>query len=297
MKKNIIFLSFFLLLNSYIFAKEIYFYKVQNYCVEYKGEEYKVIRSFYEKKKPFVLAVNTNSLKTDIFKKGFEDKKVVCKDSKFLQLLRCSCSSSHPLVNDGIRSFKYGLYLTTDMCPSSQKGYEREFYKEVIKRFANPVPITIFVTKRWIKSHKSAFKELKRWDEEGKLAITWGNHTAYHFYKRGLPISQNFVLYRHEHLKDDVLELEKYLIENGVTPSVFFRFPGLVSNKKAVKIIEELSLVILGSDAWIAKNEMPKDGSIILVHGNKNEHIGIKKLLKYFKTIDSEELYPVESAF
>jgi len=284
-------------LQEILISSEVSFYKVKDYCVEYQGEEYKVIREFFKDKKPFVLAVNTNSLKTYLYKKSFEDKKVDCKDSKFLQLLKSSTCSPYPLVNDGIRSFKYGLYLTTDMCPSSKKGYEREFYKEVIKRFANPVPITIFVTKRWIKSHKKAFKELKRWDEEGKLAITWGNHTAYHFYKKGLPIKQNFVLFRHEHLKEDVLELEKYLVQNGVVPSVFFRFPGLVSNANVIKDIEKLSLVVVGSDAWIAKNQYPKDGSIILVHGNKNEHIGIKKLLNYFKKSNRYELSPIQNAF
>jgi len=119
-------------------------------------------------------------------------------------------------------SFRYGIYLTVDMCPSSKKGYERDFFKKLIEKFANPVPLTLFVTKRWIVKHPKEFSELKRWDSEGKLAITWGNHTAYHFYKRGLALEQNFVLYRHEHFEDDVLELEKFLIQSGVVPSVFF---------------------------------------------------------------------------
>jgi len=38
-------------------------------------------------------------------------------------------------------------------------------------------------------------------------------------------------------------------------------------------------LIPVGSNAWLAKGEEPKDGSIILVHGNSNEHSGIEKAM------------------
>jgi len=297
MKKKSFFLLFFLLFSSSLFGVDISSYKVKNYCIEYDSDEYKVIRDFFMDKKKYLLAVNSSTLKTTLIKKDKPLQMVSCKESKYKKLLNKSYSYPYPLINDGIVSFKYGLYLTVDLCPSSKHGYEREFFKSIIKRFANPVPVAIFITKRWIKRHKKEFNELKRWQKEGKLAITWGNHTAYHFYKKGLKIRQNFVLYKHEHFVDDVLEMEKFLLKNQVIPSAFFRFPGLVSNKKVIKDIKKLSLIVVGSDAWIAKGQVPKDGSIILVHGNKNEHQGIKKVLKYFSTIQNQALYPVESAF
>ena len=268
-------------------------YKSVSFCLNIKNDEFYVLRSFYEKDMKKYLVVDTNSLKTSIINEK-KIKKVKCSNSsKYKKMLSKASKKPYPLINDGITHFRYGLYLTTDLCPSSKKGYEREFYKFLVDSFVNPVPITIFITKRWILKHKKEFKELKRWQESGELDITWGNHTAYHFYKKGIPYRQNFVLNHHEHLKDDVLELEKYLLENGVIPSVFFRFPGLISNKKVIKSIKSLGLITIGSDAWIAKNEYPKEGSIILVHGNKNEHRGIAKLLKIFKQKRLKELYPL----
>lgn len=38
-------------------------------------------------------------------------------------------------------------------------------------------------------------------------------------------------------------------------------------------------MIDLGADAWLAKGEEPKEGSLILVHGNSNEHAGIEKMM------------------
>jgi len=287
-------LSLFFLFTATLKASCVSEYKSVSYCIEYDTQKYKVIRSFKQNGQDKILVVDSDTLHTYIF----DDqpfKKVKCSNSRYEQLLQSSSSFPYPLTNDGITHFKYGLYLTVDFCPSSKCGYERGFFKSLIKNLPNPVPVTLFMTKRWIKRHKSAFCELKRWANEGKLDITWGNHTAYHFYKKGLPISQNFVLCRHIHLKSDVLELEKYLIQNGVTPSVFFRFPGLVSNKKAVKEVSSLSLIMIGSDSWIAKCQQPKDGSIVLVHGNKNEHLGIYMFLQYLHKYNHDELFSLRN--
>jgi len=266
-----------------LFAGEVSEYKTESYCISYEDQEFKVIRSFKKDGDKKLLVVHGDTLQTYIFDNS-SYKKVECSNSKYDNFLKISVKPPYPLTNDGISNFKVGVYLTVDLCPSSKRGYEREFFKTLIKRFPNPVPVTIFVTKRWMLKHKESFLELKRWDEEGKLDITWGNHTAYHFYKKGLPIEQNFVLCKHMHLKSDVLDLEKFLIENGVVPSVFFRFPGLVSNKKVINDIASLSLITIGSNSWIAKNQPPKEGSIVLVHGNKNEPLGVKLLVKYLKT-------------
>ena len=67
------------------------------------------------------------------------------------------------------------------------------------------------------------------------------------------------------------------------------RFPGLVSDAKIrEKIIDKYSLIFIGSDAWLAKGEIPRNGSIILIHGNKNEPLGIQKANQYLKDKDEK---------
>jgi hypothetical protein len=70
------------------------------------------------------------------------------------------------------------------------------------------------------------------------------------------------------------------MLERGLTPSVFFRFPGLVSDEKLFHIITSFGLIPVGSDAWLAKNQWPKNGSIVLVHATGNEIIGIQRFLR-----------------
>jgi hypothetical protein len=38
-------------------------------------------------------------------------------------------------------------------------------------------------------------------------------------------------------------------------------------------------LIPVGSDAWLAKKQKPESGSIVLIHGNGNEPLGITKFL------------------
>jgi peptidoglycan/xylan/chitin deacetylase (PgdA/CDA1 family) len=184
------------------------------------------------------------------------------------------------LQNDGITHAHRGLYLSTDLCPSSKKGFERRLYEALIRHFPHPVPVTLFITKRWLEGHPAAFEWLKNRDKNGELAITWGNHTAWHHYHPGKPLNENFVLSPEENLTADVLTLEKSLLEHGVTPSVFFRFPGLVSDRRAFQTVTGLGLITIGSNAWLAKGQKPKEGSIILVHGNRNEPKGVAIFLK-----------------
>ena len=73
------------------------------------------------------------------------------------------------------------------------------------------------------------------------------------------------------------------MIDNGLCPSVFFRFPGLVSDQELVRRVIGYGLITVGSDAWLAKNQAASQGSIVLVHGNGNEPIGIEKFLGLVK--------------
>jgi hypothetical protein len=76
-------------------------------------------------------------------------------------------------------------------------------------------------------------------------------------------------------LDTEILLTEQYLLEHNQTPSVFFRFPGLVSNTMLLNQLKKFGLIPLSADAWLAKDEPITPGGIVLVHGNGNEHSGI----------------------
>ncbi len=251
-----------------------------------------VIRSFLLDGKSKRLVVDTDTLQASI------DNPVrtighPCHGSRYTRLLTQSAVAPWPISNDGITHQHSGMSITTDLCPSSKQGFERRLYKALIHHFKNPVPVTLFITKRWIDKHPTELKQFQAWQQKGKLAITWGNHTAYHHYHPGKPLEHNFVLSPEEHLTDDILTLEKSLIEHGITPSVFFRFPGLVSDKHAIETVTGLGLIPIGTDAWIAKGQRPKAGSIVLLHGNKNEPKGVDMFLKMVQKGKVRQLSPL----
>lgn len=47
---------------------------------------------------------------------------------------------------------------------------------------------------------------------------------------------------------------------------------------KKIKL-QKFGLIPVGADAWLAMDQLPHSGSIILVHGNSNEPQGIKKIM------------------
>ena len=94
-----------------------------------------------------------------------------------------------------------------------------------------------------------------------------------------------------------MLATEQLLIENGLTPSPFFRFPGLVADAGLLTRLRQLWLIPIGSDAWLAKGEVPVNGSFILVHGNGNEPQGVRKLLSLMHGRGFPRLLPLREAF
>jgi len=254
------------------------------YCIK---PDTLVLRKFQINSKK-LLIVNTNTLKTKIIK--FTPNKTSCDTTtKYFKLLNYPSK----FQDAGITSSNK-ITLTIDFCPSSKKGFDDKIFTFIIKKYKNPVPVTLFMTSLWAKHHKKEFLTLQKWQKEGKLDITWGNHTATHPYKRYLPLKKNFVLIKGYNLKQDTLDMEKFYIENNITPSIFFRFPGLISNQKTINQIKMLGLITIGSNTWLAKGEKIKNNSIILIHGNKNEERGVKIFLKDIKKIHT--LSPLSSS-
>jgi hypothetical protein len=179
------------------------------------------------------------------------------------------------------------VFITIDLCPSSKTGFDKNLFLEIIKyaKKRNIEPnIAIAISYSFYKNHKSEFQEIMKWIKNKELNVVFINHSYEHFYDKNIKDNQkNFMLYNIKNAKEDILKNELFLLNMGILPSVFFRFPGLVYNNDIMEILQSLKLIPVGSSFWVAKkneNEVLKSGDIILLHGNKNEELGVKKFIK-----------------
>ena len=174
-----------------------------------------------------------------------------------------------------------GVVLTIDLCPSL-RPLDRKLFRAILANFEpeeKPVPLGIAITGVWMLEHPIDLAWLRQLERDREIAVTWINHSFHHRYAPELPLSKNFLLEAGTDPDAEVLKTEAAMIENGLLPSVFFRFPGLVSDAALVRRVVSYGLIPVGSDAWLAKGQAPSSGSIVLVHGNGNEPIGIEKFL------------------
>jgi hypothetical protein len=177
------------------------------------------------------------------------------------------------LENAGLtRGERGGEYLSGDLCPS-RKPMDRDFLATLE---GNDTPIALSISGLWLLHHFQDYRWLLDAQAKGALAITWINHTYTHPYHKGVAENANFLLLPGVDADSEILETERLLIANGQTPSLFFRFPGLVSSSPLMQAVRRNHLISLGADAWLALNQKPRDGSVILVHPNGNEELGLK---------------------
>ncbi|MFZ5443889.1 MAG: polysaccharide deacetylase [Myxococcota bacterium] len=173
-----------------------------------------------------------------------------------------------------------GVVLTVDLCPS-HRHFDFRITRELLDVFGpeeRPVPVAFSVSGVWLVEHEDDLAKLKALDGNA-LAITWINHSMHHRYAPGAPLTRNFLLEPGTDARREVLDAEVAMLEHGLTPSVFFRFPGLVSEPALVELVSALGLISVGSDAWLAKGERPGPGSVVLIHGNGNEPRGVDDFL------------------
>lgn len=204
------------------------------------------------------------------------------------------------LANAGLThsmSEKKGFFLTVDMCPSI-KPFEKDFFLQLVsleKAKKTAFPIAISMSGLWMLNHKQEFNWLLQMKKENKLNIIWVNHTFSHLYFNDLRLRDNFLQFFQTNLESEILTPEILLIQKKQSPSVFIRFPGLIADKSVMQAMLHYGLIPLGSDAWLAQNQQPKNGSVILVHGNSNEHVGIEKVMLYLKDPHNSWL-PIQEA-
>ncbi len=173
-------------------------------------------------------------------------------------------------------------FLSADMCPSKSE-FDLDFFK-VAAGAEHGFPIILFVSGEWINFHKESFDYLKELGDDGIINILWGNHTYKHLYKKDVPVNANFLKLPDIDPISDITDNEILFLYKGLGFPVFFRFPGLIADKKLATAVYELGLIPLASDSWLAKGEGYRDGSILLIHANGNEKAGIKKAIELIKS-------------
>ena len=166
-----------------------------------------------------------------------------------------------------------GDFVTGDLCPS-QRPLDRTFFMAL--EAASPrAPVALSISGLWLIDHFDDFRWLVDQRNSGALDILWIDHTYHHPYHRKLPDDANFLLSKGVDPEEEILGVERLLVANGETPSLFFRFPGLVSSDPLMQAVSQFHLVTLGADAWLALGQKPERGSIVLVHPNGNEPKGL----------------------
>lgn len=273
------------------------------------------IRMYYLGKKPYLLLVNPYTFKTEIAPVSSISLKKIpqmnglnyyirylpleVKNTPYVKALIRYTSPPYPLQNYGIAEANHlvkGVFLTVDMCPS-RKSFEGAFFHYLVmqtKQTRQIVPLGVAISGLWATHHQKEFAWLLKQEKLNNLHITWIDHSFHHPYYMGVPLRENFLLTPSTNISHEILDTEKLLITHGQIPSVFFRFPGLVSSKCLVLELRQFGLIPIASNAWLAKGQTPKLGSIILVHGNGNEPEGVKL---FMKEKNKFQLLPLNQAF
>jgi len=173
---------------------------------------------------------------------------------------------------------KDGSFITGDLCPS-RKPLDRDLV-EVLKGIGPQTPVAFAISGLWLTRHATDFQWLREQARSSALKITWVNHSYHHPYLPGRPEANNYLLMPGFDPQSEILDTERLLIANGETPSIFFRFPGLVSDAALVELVRRDHLVVLGADGWLVFAPPLRPGAILLIHPNGNEHPGLRLFVK-----------------
>ena len=179
-----------------------------------------------------------------------------------------------------------GITLTVDLCPS-HKALDRIIFTQLItefKKIEQPVPIALSITGRWMLTHADDLNWLKELINNKQIDVTWVDHSYNHHFSPTAPLRTNFLLEPGTDMNFEILGTELAMLKHGLLPSVFFRFPGLVSDQQVVDKVLAYGIIPVGSDAWLAKGQQPSAGSIVLIHGNGNEPLGVADFIKLLKS-------------
>jgi hypothetical protein len=277
--------------------------KIENYRVYYGWakrfpQDWVVLRRFENAGREYMLMVNPQTLETKVDEpKYYQVKALAMKalrdmfsSSPYQKALakaeRQSVSTQDAGIEMGMPK-ETGISLTADLCPS-HRPLDKKIFTDLFTEFQKvekPAPIALSITGIWMRQHPKDLDWLKMMERNHEIYITWINHSFNHRVSKSLPLKENFLLEPGTDISFEVLETEKAMLKNGLQPSVFFRFPGLVSDQQLVdKITADFGLIPIGTDAWLAKGQQPQAGSIVLIHGNGNEPVGVTDFINLLKS-------------
>lgn len=271
---------------------EVYYGWAHNY-----PQDWIVLRRFENRNKEYYLLVNPQTLQTKVNESSFyqvkpmtlAETRVSFKNTPYEKAIRMAEKQSVNIQDAGIERgipTEAGISLTADLCPS-HKPLDRRIFTTMFtefKKVEKPAPIALSVSGLWMLNHKEDLEWLKQLRDEGEIRITWVNHSYNHRVSKTAPLKENFLLEPGTDISYEVLATEQLTLKNGLVPSAFFRFPGLVSDQQLVYKITDFGLIPIGSDAWLAKGQQPNAGSIVLIHGNGNEPVGVTDFIKLLQS-------------
>jgi hypothetical protein len=171
--------------------------------------------------------------------------------------------------------------VSVDLC-WSLRPLEKTFLTNLpsMMLHAGGAPATIFVSGRWIEQHPTEMEMLVGLEQEQGAELIWGLHSWVHPKAGGFMNDLSVAAVR-----EDTLRLERKLLEWGIVPTVYYRFPGLIHDTARLTAILDLDLLPIDCESWVALQggghpfgNPTQDGSILLIHGNGNEPTGIARL-------------------
>ena len=276
--------------------------KIGNYKVYYGWahnypQDWMILRRFDNEGRNYLLMVNPQTLETKINESSFyqikpmtmEQAREFFKSTPYQKALSKAEKQSVNIQDAGIESGipkQTGISLTADLCPS-HRPLDKRIFTDIFtefKKVERPVPIALSITGIWMRQHPQDLAWLKQMQANREIYITWINHSFNHRVSLKAPLKENFLLEPGTDISYEVLETEQAMLRNGLLPSVFFRFPGLVSDQQLVYRITGFGLIPVGTDAWLAKGQQPQNGSIVLIHGNGNEPVGVNDFIKLLQS-------------
>lgn len=246
----------------------------------------------------YPISLSTKILPADsisVNQESWEKIKARYSSTPYIKALQVDEMHSYSIQDAGFKRFlpsQKGIDLTIDLCPS-QRPLDRIVFNDLISEIGvaeKPVPIAVSVTGQWMNKHPEDLDWLDSLAKTGELSIVWINHSYNHYTHKNVPLKNNFMLSPGTDINSEVLLTEITMLEKDIIPSVFFRFPGLVSDREIYNKILELGLIPVGSDAWLAKGQWPNNGSIVLIHANGNELIGVRDFINLLKDKRSDVL-------
>lgn len=250
------------------------------------------LRKFFLNGRPYYLAVNPVTLDTELVpvgryhaaKNSLGYLRSAYNNLPYFRAMILAESNSSRMRNAGIIHIPRGgpgIVITADLCPAKMP-LDRRIFTRLISDYGpahKPIPLALALSGIWMDKHPDDVVWLRNLVIKNEFRITWINHTYHHAYYKRIPWWNNFLLDKKVKASDEIIHNEITLLESGLVPSVFFRFPGLISNKELFRQVTEYGLIPIGSDAWLGKKQWPENGSIILVHANGQEPAGIKRFL------------------